>query len=81
MAERMRFELMVGVTLRRFSKPMPSATRPPLRARFIVLFQGVLILWLVMISGLQLIGILTKKLSKRNKSTRSLCQVMKKMHD
>ena len=29
----MRFELMVGVTLRRFSKPMPSATRPPLRNR------------------------------------------------
>ncbi len=32
LAEGMRFELTVGLdTLRRFSKPMPSATRPPLR--------------------------------------------------
>ena len=31
MAERAGFEPAVGVTLRRFSKPLPSATRPPLR--------------------------------------------------
>jgi hypothetical protein len=32
MAEGMRFELTVGLdTLQRFSKPPPSATRPPLR--------------------------------------------------
>ncbi len=69
---------MVGVTLRRFSKPMPSATRPPLRARFIVLFQGVLNLWLVMISDLNLINILTKKLYKRYKASISLRLAMKK---
>ena len=31
MAEREGFEPSVGLTLRRFSKPVPSATRPPLR--------------------------------------------------
>lgn len=29
MAERVRFELTVGVNLRRVSNPVPSATRPP----------------------------------------------------
>ena len=33
MAEREGFEPSVGVTLRRFSKPVPSASRPPLRVR------------------------------------------------
>ncbi len=39
MAERAGFEPAVGVTLRRFSKPLPSATRPPLRARYFQWFQ------------------------------------------
>ncbi len=33
MAERVGFEPTVGVTLRQFSKLLPSATRPPLRVR------------------------------------------------
>ncbi len=39
MAERAGFEPAVGVTLRRFSKPLPSATRPPLRSS----------IWLIML--------------------------------
>ena len=39
LAERAGFEPAVGVTLRRFSKPLPSATRPPLRANFFQWFQ------------------------------------------
>ena len=39
MAERAGFEPAVGVTLRRFSKPLPSATRPPLRERYFQWFQ------------------------------------------
>jgi hypothetical protein len=36
LAEREGFEPSVGLTLRRFSKPVPSATRPPLRERVLL---------------------------------------------
>ena len=44
LAEREGFEPSVGLTLRRFSKPVPSATRPPLRDYFLILFQWVMFL-------------------------------------
>ncbi len=40
MAEREGFEPSVGVNLRRFSKPLPSTTRPPLRFLMYDIYGG-----------------------------------------
>jgi hypothetical protein len=58
MAEREGFEPSVGVNLRRFSKPLPSATQPPLRANlttyvtvgYVILFDLRFLVFLPLVS-------------------------------